>query len=97
MALELELPAVYLDAVLLDPTPARPAVINRDPEPGDAAVHISTTIALDLTDVGPDGIDLIATRVYVTGQLAFEAGAFQPGFKKASPLLGQSRPRPFSS
>ena len=49
MALELELPAVYLDAVLLDTTPARPALINRDPEPGERQVPLASTIALELT------------------------------------------------
>lgn len=80
MAIELELPAVYLDTVLMDPTPARPAVINRDPEPGETQVPLATLVALDITDVGPDGIDTAATRVFVAGVLAFDGGAFQPGF-----------------
>ena len=80
MAFELELPAVYLDAVLLDPTPVRPAVINRDPEPDEVEVPISTEVAFDLTDIGPDGIDTAATKVYLGSQLAFDGGAFQPGF-----------------
>jgi phage tail-like protein len=92
MAFELELPAVYLDPVLLDPTPARPALLNRDPEPDDLAVPISTTVCVDITDVGPDGIDLAAARVYVGGQLAFEAGTFQPGFDGT--LSAYSNPQP---
>ncbi|MCI0635021.1 MAG: hypothetical protein L0206_14070, partial [Actinobacteria bacterium] len=79
MALELELPGVYVDAVLMDPTPARPAVINRDPEPGEVQVPIGTVVALDITDVGPDGIDVPATDLYVAGSLAFSTGVFQPG------------------
>lgn len=80
MAFELELPAAYLDTILLDPTPARPVVVNRDPEPGETAVPITTAIALDLTDIGPDGIDVSATRVFIAGALAFDGGVFQSGF-----------------
>jgi phage tail-like protein len=80
MAVELELPAVYLDAIVLDPTPTRPTVINRDPEPGEVEVPLGTAISLDLTDVGPDGIDIAATQVFVAGVLAFSNGSFEPGF-----------------
>lgn len=92
MALELELPAVYLDPVLLDPTPARPALLNRDPEPNDVAVPISSAVCLDVTDVGADGIDLAATRVFLGEELAFEAGTFMPGFGGA--LSAISTPQP---
>ncbi len=92
MAFELELPAVYLDPVLLDPTPARPALLNRDPEPDDVAVPITATVCLDVTDVGADGIDLASTRVFLHGQLAFEAGTFSPGFDGA--LSAHSSPQP---
>jgi phage tail-like protein len=80
MAFELGLPAVYVDVVLLDPTPARPVIVNRDPEPAETQVPIGTSIAFDITDVGPDGIDTAATEVFVAGVLAFSGGAFQPGF-----------------
>lgn len=92
MAFELELPAVYLDPVLLDPTPARPALLNRDPEPSDIAVPISSAVCLDITDVGVDGIDLANTRVFLCEELAFEAGAFMPGFGGA--LSTFSAPQP---
>jgi phage tail-like protein len=92
MALELELPAVYLDTVLMDPTPARPAVMNRDPEPGEVQVPIGTMVALDITDIGPDGIDVAATDLYVAGSLAFSGGVFQPGFD--GPGSSASNPQP---
>jgi phage tail-like protein len=92
MAFELELPALYVDAVLLDPTPARPVVINRDPEPGETQVPVGTLVALDLTDVGPDGIDTAATEVYVAGVLAFAGGVFQPGFD--GPGSSATNPQP---
>lgn len=92
MPIELELPAVYVDAVLLDPTPARPVVINRDPEPAEVQVPIGSSISLDLTDVGPDGIDAAATQVFVGDVLAFSAGAFQPGFN--GPGSSATNPQP---
>jgi phage tail-like protein len=79
-AVEVELPAFYVDALLLDPTPSRPAVLNRAPEPNDVAVPIGAVVAFDLVDVGPDGIDAAATQVFVGGVLAFAGGVFQPGF-----------------
>jgi phage tail-like protein len=92
MAFELELPAVYLDTVLLDPTPARPAVINRDPEPGEVQVPIGTRVAFDVTDIGPDGIDVAATQVFVAGTVAFDAGVFQAGFD--GPGSSATNPQP---
>jgi phage tail-like protein len=92
MPFEIELPAVYLDAVLLDPTPARPAVINRDPEPGETQVPVGTLVALDVTDIGPDGVDTAATQVFVAGVLAFAGGVFQPGFD--GPRSSATNPQP---
>lgn len=92
MAIELELPAVYVDAVLLDPTPATPVLINRDPEPTDSGVPIDALIAFDITDVGPHGIDAAATQVYVLGVLAFDGGAFQAGFN--GPQSAATTPQP---
>lgn len=92
IAFELEIPALYVDAVILDPTPATPIVINRDPEPGEVQVPIDAPIALDLTDLGMDGIDLAATQVFVAGVLAFSGGVFQPGF--TGPQSSATNPQP---
>jgi hypothetical protein len=89
---EVELPAFYVDGVLLDMSAARPAIVNRDPEPNDVEVPIGTAVAFDLVDVGPDGIDLAATEVFVAGELAFASGAFQPGF--AGPGSSATAPAP---
>jgi hypothetical protein len=70
----------------------RPAVINRDPEPSEIQVPVSTSIAFDLTDVGPDGIDTAATQVFVAGVLAFSGGVFQPGFD--GPGSNATNPQP---
>jgi phage tail-like protein len=75
-----ELPAFYVDGVLLDPTPSRPAVVSRDPEPNDVEVPLGSPVTFDLVDVGPDGIDAAATQVFIAGALAFAGGIFQPGF-----------------
>lgn len=92
MAHELELPALYLDAVLLDPTPTTPVVINRDPEPAEVQVPIDAVIALDITDVGMAGIDLAATQVFVLGVLAFSGGVFQPGFTGSQSSVTSPQP-----
>jgi hypothetical protein len=80
MAYELEIPALYVDAVLLDLTPTTPVIINRDPEPAEIQVPIDAAIALDITDLGTAGVDVAATEVFVAGVLAFSGGVFQPGF-----------------
>lgn len=77
---ELEIPAFYVDALSLDPTTARPILINRDPEPGETQVPADSTIGLDIVDVGPDGIDLAHTTISVNNVVAYTAGAFQAGF-----------------
>lgn len=92
MTIELELPAVYVDAVLLDPTPARPAVINRDPEPGEVEVPVGTSISLELTDIGPDGVDEAATDIFVGGVLAFSGGVFQLGFNGPGSVATNPQP-----
>lgn len=80
MAFVLEIPAVYLDNITLNSGQARPLLMNRDPEPNEQSAPIDTNIAVEITDVGPDGIDLVGLRVYVNTVLAFNAGVFQVGF-----------------
>jgi phage tail-like protein len=92
MAHELEIPALYVDAVLLDPTPTTPVIINRDPEPDEVQIPIDAAIALDITDLGTAGIDTAATQVFVAGVLAFSGGVFQPGF--TGPRSNVSSPQP---
>ena len=82
-----ELPALFVDAVAAVTAAAtglgRPVLVNRDPGPDELAVPIDTSVALELVDPGPDGIDRAATRVWVDGALAFVGGGapeLQPGF-----------------
>jgi phage tail-like protein len=79
---DLELPAVYVDALVLDATATRPALANRDPEPNEIAIPVDSNVAVEITDVGTDGISVAATKVYVDGALAYDGGAggFQTGF-----------------
>ena len=79
----LELPALVVDTVAAVTAAQRPELVNRDPGPDEVAVPIDATVALELVDAGPDGIDRAATRVWVDGALAFDGGAapeLQPGF-----------------
>lgn len=77
---EVELPGVYIDALLFDLTTARPVLINRDPEPDQTKIRIDSNVALDITDPGGQGISLPDTKVYIDGVLAFDAGVFQTGY-----------------
>lgn len=78
-----ELPALFVDAVASVAALDRPVLVNRDPGPDELAVPIDASVALELVDPGPDGIDRAATRVWVDGALAFVGGGapeLQPGF-----------------
>lgn len=83
MAERIEIASLYIDDVVADSTPTRPALINRDPEPGEVQVPVETCIAMEIVDVGADGIDRSSVRVWVEGSLAFEGGGspeLKPGF-----------------
>lgn len=72
-----ELPAVYLDAIqILSSNPLRPALLNRDPEPGDTAVPEGQAIGFSLVDLEAVGVDSAFT-VYVDGELAIDGGVLQ--------------------
>ena len=78
-----ELPALLVDAVASVAALDRPVLVNRDPGPDELAVPIDASVALELVDPGPDGIDRAATRVWVDGAPAFVGGGapeVQPGF-----------------
>lgn len=69
-----ELPRLQLESVTLAASPSRVLLINRDPAPGEAGVPLDALVALEVVDVGPDGIDVAATRVWLDGALAFDGG-----------------------
>lgn len=78
--MEVQLPAVYVDALVFDPATDRPRVLNRVPQPNETSVPIDSHVSMDLVDVGGIGIDLNATTITVRGQTAYTTGAFQPGY-----------------
>ena len=57
-----ELPALFVDLVAAVAAAERPALVNRDPGPDEADVPIDATVALELVDPGPDGIERATTR-----------------------------------
>jgi phage tail-like protein len=78
-----ELPALYADNVAAIVTVDRIVLVNRDPGPAETGVPLDWTVALEVLDTGPDGVDRSATRVWVDSVLAFDGGAapeIQPGF-----------------
>jgi phage tail-like protein len=78
---DLELPAAYVDSVVLVGLPlVTPVLANRDPEPNDTGAPADGHIALEILDVGGSGIATGVTAIYVDGVLAFDGGVFQAGF-----------------
>ena len=70
----IELPALYADTVAAIVAVSRPLLINRDPGPDETGVLLESAIALEVLDTGTDGIDRVATHVWVDGVLAFDGG-----------------------
>lgn len=88
----LDLPAFYVDEVVLDDlgiTPADPflVVFNRDPEPGETQVLVGTNISFDFATDAADAPDTAALQVFISVDgspevLAYDGGlgGFQPGW-----------------
>ncbi len=70
----LELAALFVDAVAAVQAIDRPLLVNRDPGPDETGVPIDAWLALEVVDVGADGVDRASVRVWVDGALAFEGG-----------------------
>jgi phage tail-like protein len=80
-AYEVELPGVWLDALVLDATPAGLVLASRNPEPGATGVPKASNIDLTLiATTAAATITLASTSVYVDGVLAWQNGVFQAGF-----------------
>jgi phage tail-like protein len=104
---EIEIPAVYLDQLILDDAAPDLSVVNRDPQSGEARVPRDGDVAFDLADTTGSAPDASATQIFVDGVLAYDgsAGGAQPGFSVAesTPVSGQRRfvvdvlPMPFES
>jgi phage tail-like protein len=79
----LELPGLVVDNVAAVVAPSALALVNRDPCPGETGVPIDSTVGLELVDTASDGVDRVATRVFVGGVLAFDGSLVpevRPGF-----------------
>jgi phage tail-like protein len=79
----LELPKLLIESVAAIASPRRLTVVNRDPGPGETDVPSSSAVFLELVDTGSDGVDRNATRVWLSGILAFDGASSlepQPGF-----------------
>ncbi len=86
---ELELPALVVESVAATVETARPLLINRAPGPDETDVPINATVALELADSGPAGIDPTATRVWIDGVLAFD-GTPTPAFAGTRAAIEQT-------
>ncbi len=80
---EVELPGVYLDALIQDAPAAALQVINRDPEPLERMAPL-TAAAFTLVDTSGAGVALASVVVTVGGALAYTASAFTAAFVGSS-------------
>lgn len=76
----LELPALYIDDVRGERASGRLVLANRDPAPDEVGVPLDSTIALEIIDVGSDGVDAAWSRVWIDGVLAYELRTVMPGW-----------------
>lgn len=78
---EPELPGVYLDALVLDSSPATLVVVSRSPEPLETGVSFAALIDLTLVvTASGQTISIPSTSVTVNGALAFSGGSFLTGY-----------------
>ncbi len=69
---EVEIPAAYVDEVIIEDPPARIGLINRVPEPGETDVPISTSITLEVANlISTDAVNDV--HIYVDGVLAYDS------------------------
>jgi phage tail-like protein len=78
----IELPALTIESVAATVATSRPLLANRDPGPDEAEVPLTTAVALEIIDPGPEGVDRGATRIWIDGALAFD-GALTPEIQRA--------------
>jgi len=80
----LEIPAFYLDEIILDEATDALIIANRTPRPDATDVPQDETISFDLMDTASEP-DPAETQVYVDGVLAYDgtAGGAQPGYSVA--------------
>jgi phage tail-like protein len=77
---EAEIPGVFVDA-LVETAPAQDFVLaNRNPEPSEKNVPISSTIALEVFSMTGATVDIANTKILVNGELAWGNGSFTAGF-----------------
>ncbi len=75
----LALPSLKAEVVAATAATERLSLINRDPCPDEENVHIHWPLALQIVDVGTDGVDRASTRIYLNGTPAYDDGVL-PGF-----------------
>jgi phage tail-like protein len=79
MSVEWPLPEIALERIAATVEAERLVVANRDPVPDEVAVPLWPVITFRVFDLGPSRPDLAQTRVWIDGQLAFDA-AVLPAF-----------------
>lgn len=88
--IEATLPAAQLDALTDDEGTALLA-INRNPEPGETGVAVTTSIVVEVHHPGAEPVDLASVMVYVDHVLVFEGGSFIAPWTGSYALLDDDR------
>ena len=70
--MSIELPSLHVDDIVVVTAPTRLVLINRDPGPDEVSVPLDWTIGLEVVDIDTDGVDQVATQVWVNDVLAFD-------------------------
>lgn len=71
----IELPTLTINAVAAIVAASRPLLTNRNPGPDERDAPLTSTVALEIVDPGPAGVDREVTRVWIDGALAFDGAA----------------------
>ncbi len=77
-----ELPAVYLDNLVLDAAATGLVLINRSPDANETGALVNANVALDIADLTALGLDLATVEIYIEGVLAYDGATdtFQTNF-----------------
>lgn len=80
---EVELPGVYVDAIVFDEVTEALLLVNMDPEKGSTGAPVDTSITFEVFDTTGGTLDASTLNVDVDGVPAIVGGAFQAGWNGA--------------
>ena len=85
--IEVELPGVYVDALVFDETTEALLLLNMDPEKGSTGAPVNTHIVFEVFDTTGSTVDASMLNVAVDGVAAIVNGVFEAAFDGASSTI----------